>query len=685
MCTVILAPLFFSFFWPSRAHGQTNIDDEILFIDQDGKIQVLDINQASPVLIDWASSEDGFFDFAVGDFNSDGDFEVAGIKGAGETGRLVVYDPVVSPNSSFPTDRSPNRVPWKLLYERNIGFTPLIIGAGNLDESTPEDEILLGYDVGGGQSELLVLKIEDVNIIQGTGAIEFVPDGGTESRLRFDRSWDSVSIGQLDGTGPDEIVLTDSTIIPDQLQSRIAFYRVADLSAAQPFFKRSNSFASWRATRIGEINGSGQPETIAIRKVNNGATIPTVFFFEYDLAQQTIRDNDDGCPDEPHDPRTCPDDVDSLFLLPRPSRVFLADMTGSGDNEAFFLRSVSPPDNDARFFLINRGDDNNQIVGLNTAIDPQTLHPLNALDFIIDNDNLWQQGTGGDFDGDGQDEIAIGRPNRIRIYKELNNSNRLDIFREDSVNSANLQMKAANLDSNQFSTDIEIFVDAKELPEAIHTGDKSSFLLHVRSFDQSVIARLEAPALPPWIEIPELPKTGQTPFTVTAMIDASDLLPGDYALDLTVSSADRFVTNSPLLEKIALNILPAKIELDPAYVSYVEHPCDLASFSGRPDVSTTVRLDGTGGVPFAADIVEEAALTPVTGIEWVSIESTSQSLPADVVITIHPMKFPPDSPARRVKVRIVVDPEAGAAATTMFIPVAVLCAQWQVFSPVVYP
>ena len=97
---------------PSVAAPQTKvqaqtIDDEIVYIDGAGVIRVLDTNQAGTKLIQWFSDEDGFYDFALGDVNNDGDQEIIGIKGTGAAGKLVVYDPVVN-SPAIPPDILPN-------------------------------------------------------------------------------------------------------------------------------------------------------------------------------------------------------------------------------------------------------------------------------------------------------------------------------------------------------------------------------------------------------------------------------------------------------------------------------------------------------------------------------------------------------------------------------------------------
>ena len=114
--TLLPTPLPTSLGGPEVAHAQV-ADDEIIYIDNNGFIVVIDVNQANEVLIDWRSDEGGFRDFATGDFNNDGDQEIAAIQDDGADGKLVIYDPVVSSRNLSPSGETPNGIAWKRLAD----------------------------------------------------------------------------------------------------------------------------------------------------------------------------------------------------------------------------------------------------------------------------------------------------------------------------------------------------------------------------------------------------------------------------------------------------------------------------------------------------------------------------------------------------------------------------------------
>lgn len=95
------------------ASGQPESTDEIVYIDGEaGFIRVIDPvwGGASPE-VRWISPESNFKDIALGDFNNDGDMEIAAVRGsAGNGQKLIIYDPVAS-GKTVPGQEI-NGIPW---------------------------------------------------------------------------------------------------------------------------------------------------------------------------------------------------------------------------------------------------------------------------------------------------------------------------------------------------------------------------------------------------------------------------------------------------------------------------------------------------------------------------------------------------------------------------------------------
>lgn len=479
-----------------------NVDEEIIYIDGDGRIRVIDTNLTGPALIDWVSPDTGYIDFAVGDFNADGDYEVVGIKGDAGGRALVVFDPVIVPGSMVGAGTTQNGVQWIELYRTTLGARPTLIEAGDFDLDIPGDEIVYGMETGYRRSEIAILgrdmslpaESADAEGRSWTHLVSTAPNGN------FPRSWQYITVGQIDEIGTDEIVLVDGTRedTDDGFRSKIAAFRVDDggLAIMTPFFERENRKTSWRYAEIAEMNGRSGAEIMASRSTAN--LLPNLFLFEYDMQRRTIRDLGDGCPDEPHESLTCPDDVMSLRLSPSPRWTFAADVTGDGQDEAFFLRNVTNAQNPVRLFGLDFMEqftynitpnftatftiDNVTTVYTQTnfilpipvnytgqiafsdgrmiARDETTTHWATYYDVAklddypatgqgVDVYNLWQRGAGGDTDGNGVDEVVVMRTDNIRTYTfRPDESNKWVALRNDAVATNNHSIKLANLDRN---------------------------------------------------------------------------------------------------------------------------------------------------------------------------------------------------------------------------------------------
>lgn len=482
-----------------------NLDEEIIYIDGNGQIRVIDTNQTGPVLVDWSSPDANFVDFAVGDFNADGDYEIVGIKGDSGGRQLVVYDPVVLPGELTGTNQTTNGIHWIELYRKNLGDLPVLIETGDFDLSVPGDEIIYVTQTGYRKSVVYILArdmslpVESVDS-EARHWIEHTQTGA------FERTWQFIETGQIDALGTDEVILIDGTREPgdDDIQSKIAMFRVGDggLAARLPFFERENRATSWRYAEIVEMNGRAGAEIATSRSLAN--LLPDLHVFEYDMVRGTIRDRGDGCPDRPHESLSCPDDVFSLHISPSPRWAFSADVDGNGQQVAFFLREANAtPADRSRLFGIDFAETlafnfttsfsattsfngATQVYTYPVAFDSQIIDPITisdgrvlardlvtthwatyydvsrlgdfigdqnpvptSVDVLSDLHNLWQRGEGGDTDGDGVDEVVIMRSDAIRTYAyRPNDSDHWPVRRQDLVGTNNHSLKLANLDRN---------------------------------------------------------------------------------------------------------------------------------------------------------------------------------------------------------------------------------------------
>ena len=556
---------------PSVAAPQTKvqaqtIDDEIVYIDGAGVIRVLDTNQAGTKLIQWFSDEDGFYDFALGDVNNDGDQEIIGIKGTGAAGKLVVYDPVVN-SPAIPPSGKINDVPWAKLYERSIGATPVIVGAGDLDNNIPGDEIIYGFETGTYSSAITVIKGDSLTP-DGRGWLEHIP------RVDFENNWDFVDVGQIDGSSTDEVILIDDDAVLNQNRSRLSAYRLNDggLANNSPFFSNSSSNNEWRRVAIGDVVPGGNNEVVAIR--NTSATGPSnILIFKYSSSAGLAED-----------------DGDAIFINPSPRDVFLANINGEvngvSDKEIFLLRSVRNNAAAIRLAVINRGND---------SIDKSKIEQA------LDSDNRWKNGAGGDVDGDGRDEIILMAAGQIRVYNDPigNMNNTL----ENVVGTNDRSLKVGDLDRNGFTSGIELQATVTGLENGIAAGSSGTVFVALTGGGQNVAFNAQLINPPAWAG-PLSQAGGLTPFTLSIPIDASTLLPGTYNINLRITSGNSEVINNPFSVPISIEVKPATIAITPSIAAFVFKPAEGASTCTPENQDVVLNVDGTEGLNYTAVVVD---------------------------------------------------------------------------------
>ena len=689
---------------PQPAHAQV-VDDEIIYIDNNGFIVVIDINQANDALVDWKSDEGGFTRFTKGDFNNDGDYEIAAIKGEGVNGKLIVYDPVVSSSNVSPTGETPNGIAWKRLADITIGFTPRIIGAGNMDDGIPGDEIIYGYETGTNQMEIVVIK-GNSTAPDGTGWLQHIPSNGRG--LAFARTWDFVAVGQVDGQGADEVILTDGSTIENVLKSELAAYRIDDggLDNNSPFYRNTSSGNSWRGVAIGHVKKEGTQEVVALRRTSDNGPA-NILIFQYDT-KEGLKDANG----------------DAIFINPRPSRVMLADITGEvagvKDKEMFFLRSVGDNvPNPIRLTVFNRGDDNIS---------------KDKIEQELDSDNGWQYGAGGDVDADGKDELIIMRPDKIRVYMDPNGS--MDNTREFIVANNGKSIQVADLDKNGFSAGLEFEATLSGLEDGVEAGGTGSIQINLGSGSTPVPYTAEVVSKPEWITGIS-PVSGSTPANLSLSVDATNLLPGTYRTTVVIRTSNPDVVNNPLTLPIAIAVQPAQLIVLPASASFIysscEVPLDVRSIdlkmNGPPgltyeanvfnikDVSAAQALlagpvvgasmrddglielrDGSGNVSTLqgapkTDVRASADEVPWNSYSpWIKAASEDGIVEDTMTVTVDPNivisgtvdAVSVTSSAKSVIV-LVVDPRAGdveSKQSIVTIPVTYLCAQSQLYLPI---
>lgn len=651
--------------WPSGAlrptavHAETSADpdSEIVYIDNTGVIRILDLLQTgSNPKVDWFSPTNGWDSFALGDFNNDGDKEIVSIKESGGVGTLTVWDPVVA-SGAF-DGKTGNGIPWAKLYEVSIPGNPQLVGTGKLDPNLPGDHIAYVFQVNVGTQRLVVLK----------PAIA-IPDGRqwtTHFSRDFNEKWESISIGNVDNTGADEIALVDRN------QGRLSVYR-ADAESSS-ILNRTGSDRPYRVGLLAQYDGNRGKDVIAIR---NGELLPSFFVLKYDNGSFT--------------------EIAAEAFNPSPRHAFAADINDDGKEEIVMLRQISTG-NAVR--MIVRGDDPEKI-------------PV-ELEQFLDKDNGYESGAGGDVDGDGKDEIVIMRDNNIRVY---NQPDRNASFSDYGALTNKDSVAIGDLDKNGFKIGDLLGASVSSIEETLQIGTSGAAkVIELRNTTTTtpISFKVEVEGSPSWFTVS--PSFGNTPALLSYQANALNLAAGDYTTRIKVTSDSQSVINQPFYITVKLKVTPALITPNPNGVSFVylrsQQPVTLtqsigvfgtdgikftAGLASVPSVqSATATLQGDirtgyltneGRVMVQDELGNEAPLDLAGGantaaVPWLALSPTEGTIPGTLTLTATSSNQTQD--VEYAYVVIIGDSRTGIPPQNVrLVPVTMMRADTQIFVPII--
>ncbi len=574
---------------PVHAAASAEPSEEIVYIDDaNGVIHVLDL-EGSP-LVQWVSPTGGWRDIALGDVNGDNDLEILAIGDgsiAGST-KIAIFDPVVT-SPSAGQDGVINGIPWATLYTLEVAGAPEIIVAGDFDSNIPGDEFLYSHRIAGDKAEVVVMNAASL----GPGGL---PTGRnwkvhvTYVDQTEGREWRYGAAGNINGTGSDEAVLIDSKAgdNPD-------LDYIMDVFDVDQGFKRidGKSAGGERLEKIavGQVIEDGPEELVESRSAKPGNDSLRVYRWDSGDAELTT---DEG-----------------YEFWPSPRFVFLADLSGNGDQEVIFLRDNEGDEDDddedddpgGRLVTVNDwGDDQDDVIDI-----------ADYLTFLEGGeDNEFKVGAGGDVDGDGRDEIIIASDSRIVVFPEPHRT--LAGWAEYVLEINNDVIKVGDLDATPlvagpaFGTDKSLVEAA--IPTGTTGGDTAVSLSNVATTDNVDFYIIQD--LPRWLNVS--PLSGYTPSVLNFSFDATNLSIGVYRHTVRITSnAD--VTNKPYEVSVVLTVEPATLLFQPGAAGFTYFPCE-------PPVNITstmeIEVGGTRGLTFHAAILPvpelgAAGATPLTG------------------------------------------------------------------------
>jgi hypothetical protein len=178
-----------------------------------------------------------FLDMATGDFNNDGADDLAMVRNV-DTQRLV---------SAW------NVKTWSTIAEGSYSRPWIAVAGGNLSSSHSGDEISLTRDSGNAVLEGLIL----FKVVSGAFA-----DLATNSAWKWDPDFASISDGDLNGDGDDEVVMLRA---PNYATTSLLMVNPA--GASMNSFEQSTGYgsASFKIVRTGDTDGDGKDEIVILK------------------------------------------------------------------------------------------------------------------------------------------------------------------------------------------------------------------------------------------------------------------------------------------------------------------------------------------------------------------------------------------------------------------------------------
>ena len=582
------------------AETQLDTNDEIVFLTSEGELQVFDPTRTGGATeVQWRSGSDkGFYDFTLGDVNNDGDMEIIAIGGDATTGRLAVFDPVVTSGINSGTI---NTIPWRKLVEIKLAGEPKVVAAGDFDTAVAGDEIMVGYIFSSGTTK------SRVDIYHGTSANH---DGSSWSKHIADKDfpniWRDAAVGDVIVGGAEEVILID----PPSGIARV--YRPDAGFAGTCEYVRTD--ANPYDVAIGQYINGGVPEIGIIRTYPADSTYKfrarfIVFSCNADTGQ--LEDVDTVNPNN---------------IFTDPFTLIAADVNGNGDDEFFMLRNIAAQLT-ASAHLLGRNGGND------------------SLDFEVrlDADNGYQSLAGGDVDGDAKDEVVVMRGDKIRIFTDPGaGATAKTLFNDYSFSTNSYSIEIGDLDKNGFQIGYELISDKTSMSATLSAGDKlaDAGLFTVKLNVDNVPKQHNAPTvegLPSDVKVNFRQigddTVGTTPTSYLFDIDASASISprptAPYQGFIVVTSNDPEV-KKPLRLPFTLTLNYARFELSTSQVSFATEICNDPSSKQ----SRTIEVMGTTGVTFEiANATDIAANSP-----WVTISPLAGTTGTTLILSFEPQK-----------------------------------------------
>jgi hypothetical protein len=337
-------------------------------------------------------------------------------------------------------------------------------------------------------------------------------------------------------------------------------------------------------------------------------------------------------------------------LSPSPDVVFFANIRNNADSELVLLRQARQ-ELGPRARLIVRDGDNNDAIAVREE--------------LLDGDNEYKGGDGGDVDGDGRDEIVLVRNNRIRIYTEPESSTNFQLI-ERFTNGRTVQL--GNVDAAGLAQRSRLSASRTSIRAVLGPGE-SGGTVEVTVQDATLGAQVPfnvvVEGASAWVRVTQ--SDSRTPETLTISFTAKGIQPGEYSGRIFIDASIPDVENDPLIIDLSLTV-EAVVNAMPLSVEFVWFPCV------EPLVAKTQ----------AVTLTASSALSYTAAVEgnpdWVTIAPEAGSLPEAVRVTVDPAQRPADLATVDLLVTVDLPDEPNVVNR---VPIVLTCPEQQLRVPLI--
>ncbi|NOX61089.1 MAG: BACON domain-containing protein [Chloroflexi bacterium] len=567
---------------PSTAAPAAAPDAELAYIDTASFIQVVDpVAQPGQAPFTWTSSSAGWTNFTVLDVNADGIDEILAIGGG--TARL--WNPTAPGGGPAPS----------FLETLPSGFVYTFVAAGDV---IPGD---------GGRDEIILQRTDDRGNSSYSIQIYDGDETGTQWTKVYDElfggPWIRLATGDYNGLAGDELVMVR------EVDKRIKIISRTDTGGWGVVADNTYTFP-WIDVALGNVNpGNGALEELVTTRGGVLGTFPSILVFWYAPPNPVA--------DAPNGQRTA---------FPYFTDIALADVTGSGDQEAFFIRDPQK-------------DDGISMIGLNWGAD--------SFPAVWDNPGLalgrdLKAITAGDVDGDGLDELVIARASSYEIFwnpgvDPNNRSGAIGAPLRSPVVIGAGNFDGSGLEPPRMSVSADVIEfqmlrgganPAPQTFEVTNVGGGGAFLYDVSEFED-------------WLTV--TPIEGTTPGTHTISINGQNLTPGVYEATISITARSNAVLDSPQQITVRLTVIPTGplLEVEPASMNFAYNVGGVL-----PDpVTMSIRNAGDGGP-------QNYAITVSTddGGNWLQVSKVRGQTDDTVTVSVAPQNLRPGAYSGQIRV-----------------------------------